>query len=88
MNANVLHRWLKEHERTGRHQLMGHRPAGTLQEAAPVAAFLPVQLPPAAPQPQAQEIKIELRRGALSMVATWPVSAAAECASWATAILK
>jgi transposase len=88
MNANVLHRWLKEHERTGCHQLLGHRPAGVLGTMAPVAAFLPVQLPPAAPQPQAPGIKIELRRGALSMVATWPVSAAAECASWTAAILK
>lgn len=72
MNANVLHRWLKEHERSGCHQLVGHRPAGALERATPVAAFLPVQLPPATPLPKALEIKIELRRGALSMVATWP----------------
>jgi transposase len=90
MNANVLHRWLKEHDRSGCHQLVGHRPAAALETTVPVSAFLPcsLQLPAAAPQPKAPEIKVELRRGALSMVATWPVSAAAECARWAAAILQ
>ena len=39
-------------------------------------------------RPQAQEIKIELRKGALWMVVTWSVSAAVQCANWRTAILK
>ena len=61
MNANVLHSWLKEHERNGCHQLEGQRPAGALETMAPVAEFLSVQLPPAAPQPKSPEIKGELR---------------------------
>lgn len=44
--------------------------------------------PPATPAPEAQEIKIELRKGGLSMVVTWPLNAAADFASWTTAILK
>ena len=28
MNANVLHRWLKEHELDGRHRLIGPDPVG------------------------------------------------------------
>ena len=88
MNANVLHRWLKEHQRSGRHQLAAHSPAAALEMTSPLAAFIPLQLPAAAPQPEVREIKVELRRGALSMVVTWPVSAAAECARWATALLK
>ena len=88
MNANVLHRWLKEHKRNGRHQLVVHSGAGVLETTSPIPAFIPVQLPAAKPQPEAQEIKIDLRKGALSMVVTWPLSAAAECASWAAAILK
>lgn len=90
MNANVLHRWLKEHERSGRHQLAAHSPAAALEATSAFAAFIPLQLPaPApAPQPEAQQIKVELRRGQLSMVVTWPVSAAAEFASWAAALVK
>ena len=88
MNANVLQRWLKEHQRSGRHQLAAHSPAGALEMISPLAAFIPVQLPAATPQPEARQIKVELRKGALSMVVTWPVSAAAECASWTAALVK
>ncbi|MBY0408919.1 MAG: transposase [Burkholderiaceae bacterium] len=47
MNANVLHRWLKE-----------------------------------------QEVKIELRKGVLSIVVTRPLSAGADLAGWTATILK
>ena len=88
MNANVLHRWLKEHQRSGRHQLAAHSPAAALETTHCLAAFIPVQLPAPASQPEAREIKVELRKGQLSMVVTRPVSAAAEFASWAGAMLK
>ena len=88
MNVNVLHRWLKEHRRSGRHQLAAHSPAAAPGTASPLAAFIPLQLPAPAQQPETREIKVELRRGALSMVVTWPVSAAAELASWTGAVLK
>lgn len=88
MNANVLHRWLKEHDSSGCHELVAHSPAGAPDTTSLITAFMPLQLPPATPQPKAQEIKVELRKGALSMVVTWSISAAAECASWAAAILK
>ena len=90
MNANVLHRWLKEHHRSGRHQLAAHSPAAAAapETASPLAAFIPLELPAAAPQPEAREIKVELRKGALSMALTWPVSAAAEFARWTGAMLK
>jgi transposase len=58
------------------------------ETVSPLAAFIALQLPAPAQQPEIREIKVELRWGALSMVVTWPVSAAAECASWATSILK
>jgi hypothetical protein len=45
-------------------------------------------LPPVTPVHQEQEIKVELRKGALSMTVTWPLSAAADLASWAAALLK
>jgi len=88
MNANVLHRWLKEHRLSGRHQVAVRSPAAASGAASPLAAFIALELPAAAPQPEVREIKVELRKGALSMVVTWPVSAAAELASWAAAVLK
>ena len=88
MNANVLHRWLKEHQRSGRRPLAAHSPAAALEATSALAAFIPLQLAAAMPESEAREIRVELRRGALSMVVTWPVSAAAECASWAAALLK
>lgn len=88
MSANVLHRWLKEHQRSGRHQLAAHSPAAALEAASPLAAFIPLQLAAPAPQPEAQQIKVELRRGPVSMLVSWPVSAAAEFASWSAAIVK
>ena len=90
MNVNVLHRWLKEHRRSGRHQLAAHSPASAAapETASSIAAFIALQLPAPAQQPETREIKVELRRGALSMVVTWPVSAAAELASWTGAVLK
>ena len=90
MNANVLHRWLKEHHRSGRHPLAAHSPAAAAapETASPLAAFIALQLPALAQQPETREIKVELRKGALSMVVTWPVSAAAELASWTAAVLK
>ena len=73
MNANVLHRWLKEKAQPLRQEL---------------PSFIPVALPIAASQPVAQEIKVEVRRGALTMTVTWPMSAAGEFANWSASLLK
>ena len=85
MNANVLHRWLKEHDRSGCHTLAARSAPGI---APPSPAFIPLALPAPTPVSREQVIKVELRKGALSMVVTWPASAAAEFASWTAAILK
>ena len=58
------------------------------QDAKAIGEKIALQLPAPAQQPETREIKVELRRGALSMVVTWPVSAAAELASWTAAVLK
>ena len=88
MNANVLHRWLKEHRLDGRHQLVACSPAAALRAISPLAEFTPVQLPSTTPQFKAQEIRVQLHKGTLSMAVTWPVSAAAKFASWSAAIFK
>jgi transposase len=88
MNANVLHRWLKEHQRSGCHELVARSVPGVAAHTRPAAAFIPVQLHTSTAAPKEREIKVELHKGALSMVVTWPVTAAADFASWTAALLK
>ena len=73
INANVVHKWRRE-------------PGGALP-ALEAPAFIPVQLPPAACAP-APDIRIELRRGATSVSATWPLEAAEQCAVWIRELIK
>jgi hypothetical protein len=84
MNANVLHRWLKEHRRSAC-QAMIAQPVHGIRE---VPAFVPIPLAPPMPEHKDHDIRIELRKGTLAMVVTWPVSAAADFTSWTTAVLK
>ena len=87
MNANVLHRWIKEHARSGRHQIAAA--ADAMTTCSPPPAFLPVQLPAPTIEPaQPPSIRVELHKGALSMEITWPVAAAAECAAWMRQVLQ
>jgi hypothetical protein len=82
MNANVLHRWLKEHERTGCHQPIAPTPSPSMPE------FIPLSLPNSTTEAVPVELKVELRKGPLSMTVTWPIHAAADFAQWAAAVLK
>lgn len=50
-------------------------------------AFLPLRLTATEPEPAQEQIKAELRKGALSMHITWPISAATQFASWASALV-
>jgi hypothetical protein len=88
MNANVLHRWLKEHERNGCHQLVAASSSGSALATSPAPAFIALKLPTAMQEPTVCDIKVELRKGALSMIVTWPISAAVDLAHWTRAILK
>ncbi|WP_180127357.1 transposase [Rhodoferax sp. BLA1] len=91
MNANVLHRWLKEHQQSGRHQrIVCSSAAQSLVTSPPEPAFIAVKLPATAtPElPNTDLIKVELHKGAVSMILTWPASAAADLAQWSRAILK
>ena len=91
MNANVLHRWLKEHQQSGRHPLIACSSTGQPLLTSPsVPSFIAVKLPATAtPEPLSTDlIKVELHKGAVSMILTWPSSAAADLAQWTRAILK
>jgi transposase-like protein len=84
MNANVLHRWLKEHERSGRHALTEQHVLKNPERPAFVALALPT---PKVPN-QSQDIRVVLSKGALTINVSWPMHAVADLASWTTAILK
>jgi transposase len=91
MNANVLHRWLKEHARTGCHQPIAPQPPSSPAPSASMPEFIPLRLPNATAEAVAAELKVELRKGPLSMSITWPMHAAADFAhfaQWAAAVLK
>ena len=90
MNANVLHRWLKEHALSGCHGQSGRGNANPSSAALHqhAAAFIAVQLPAPGSEPASQAIQVEIRKGALTMRITWPGSASLEFASWAASILK
>lgn len=73
INANIVHGWRK---------------AAREREAQPVAtpAFLP--LPIEAAPPVDRRIEVEVRRGALTMMIAWPLSASAEMAAWMRELLR
>ncbi|HEX7989883.1 MAG TPA: transposase [Stenotrophomonas sp.] len=79
LNANMLRRWVNCAEQPE----SAAAPARPL--APPPSEFVPLKLP--APQPQT-DIRIELQRGGVSVSVIWPISAAAECATWMRAVLR
>jgi transposase len=77
INANVVHGWRKL-----------ARGASGAAESHP-REFVPVALQ-AAVVPHAGErgIEVEVRRGAMAMKITWPLSAAADFAAWTCELLR
>lgn len=73
INANVVHKL--------------RRLTPEVSATSSVTAFIPVALP--APVPKAaQDIRIELRRGSTTMMITWPVTSAGDCAVWMRELLR
>jgi transposase len=75
LNANLLRRWVVEHEALA-------VPAPQPQTSAPNADFVALPLiagPPAAP---IADIRIEVRRGSATVTVSWPAQAAGDCATW------
>jgi transposase len=86
LNANLLRRWVVEEARIREAGLIA---TGNGSQAPSITsgAFVPVALP----EPSvatAQEIVIELRRGATLVKVSWPVEAAATCSVWLRALLR
>ena len=71
INANIVHRWLREHDQ------------GTLINRP--QTFVPVTLSEAKEAATAQptgDIRIEIKRANTSIVVHWPLAGGAACAQW------
>jgi transposase len=77
LNANLLRRWIDQAEGRLPKGLPG-RPADLQPAAAP--AFVPIGLETR--NTHSAEIRVEVRRGDQTVTVSWPISEAAQCASW------
>ena len=71
INANIVHRWLRE-----------LTPSALV---VPSQAFVPVTLAESAPDstPQlAPDIRVQVQHGSSAIVVNWPLEGAAPCAAW------
>lgn len=82
INANLLRRWVVEAERVQGAPLKPAAPIGTPQ----TDKFIAVPLPPTPADDT--PIRIEVRRGALTVSVQWPRSSLHECAIWLRDVLK
>lgn len=71
LNANLVHRWLREDGRS-------------LDADAdrPEAQFMPLQLPPPSVRGVSTDIRVEVRRGTSTITVSWPLQGARDCAAW------
>ena len=90
VNANIVHRWLREHEAQGLHDKPAFLPVTV--RAEPVSS-LPA--PPATvnvrdnpPQTESSAIRVEVWNGNNTIAITWPVSDAAVCGAWLSEWLR
>jgi transposase len=81
INANLLRRWVVEAERAQSGPAMPIAPAATQSER-----FVALPLP-AAPADETP-VRIEVRRGTMTVSVQWPRSAMHECAIWLRDLLK
>lgn len=72
LNANLVHKW---------------RRLASAPVSAPSLIALPLAPSPSGPTP-AEELVIELHRGALAIKVSWQVSAAPACAAWLRQLLR
>ena len=90
VNANIVHRWLREHESHGLHAKPAFLPV-TLEPESQASVTAPRTIVNTAgelPQPDAPTIRIEVWNGNNTVTVTWPASNAASCSAWLREWLK
>lgn len=76
INANIVHGWRKLARKGAAIDVVQRE-------------FVPVAVAPAPDvRVRDERIEVELRRGALTMKVSWPMSAAADMAAWARELLR
>jgi transposase len=86
VNANLVHGWRRiERDRRLAVSQALQEVKVTSPAPAEVAPFVPVRVEQTVSD---GKIEIEVRRGTMTMKATWPMAAAAQCAAWAREILR
>ena len=83
LNAAMLHRWVKEAERSGRPIAIRTTTPSVSMESE--EGFVSLPLPP---NPVSGPIRIEVRRRGGTVKVEWPVSAAHECALLLRELMK
>ena len=84
LNASMLHRWVRQAERSGNPIAIQHTvPSVDIQNTE---RFMPIALPQATTTESM--ILVELRRKGRSVSLKWPASAARECALLLTELMK
>jgi transposase len=81
INANLLRRWVLKAERTEAGSLVAGRVVAAQSES-----FVPLPVP--AQPTDDTPIRIEVRRGAITLSVQWPRSALHECAVWLREVLR
>ena len=92
LNDNLVHQWRRGRgapkSSNAASKLVAQAPAQFIELTVPTAVPpTPVQ-PARPPVPTSETIKLEFKRGAVSVSVTWPVSAAADCAAWLREVLR
>ena len=87
VNANLLRRWVAEAERTVEAPQPSAQPKALPRPPIEAQRFVPVALekPPVSSEAR---IRIEVRRGASTVIGEWPASAARECGEWLSGLVK
>ena len=82
LNANLVRRWLSEGD-SGCCSALALGDAHPVRRAASEVAgtFVPLQFA-AADAPPPSDIRLELRRGAATVIVNWPAREAAACGTW------
>jgi transposase len=75
LNANLLRKWVAERE-------AADSPPPALPPVAPSEEFVALPLVATPKSAEGSDIRIELRRGAMTVTITWPAHAAGDCATW------